>query len=209
MSFKVVYTVKQFIDILLHIVFDCKTRYMNVLPYNCGFRHQDGSYSFDCWNLIKTILWGWTDGFNVGSYCFAANKNGMGDWNGRQILNVCDGVSKSFKSVQAGKYLLTGMEDHAGVYIGSYTWQGYEFNTVECSPQTDVMIGGVMLTYTDEQGRRFNHKGGAQAGSWGYHGKLPWIDYTEQTPVLELKIAKEVNGESVVTISGKARAIIK
>lgn len=207
-NIKVVYTVKKFIEILLHIVFDCKTRYMNVLPYNCGFRHQDGSYSFDCWNLVKSIFWGWTDGFNVGSYCFAKDKNGMGDWNGKQILDKCSAVSKNFSNIGKGEYLLTGMEDHAGIYIGTYTWQGYEFNTIECSPQTDVMLGGVMLTYTDEKGRRYNHKGGTQAGSWAYHGKLPWIDYEDEVPVVEVKVENK-EGKSIVTLSGNIKAVVK
>ena len=185
----ILFTAKQYRKKLLHIIYDLPTGYSNTVDkttktyYNCGYRGAT-SYLWDCWNWHKTLAWGWEEGYNVGSFLFAPNKNGVGDWNGRQIYDRCSDKSTNFKKIFEEEMLLTKAEDHMGVYIGKEVWNNFEFNVAECTPRVVkngvvLMTGGCLLSYVDEQGRRFNHKGGTQLGSWYYHGKLPWIDYTD------------------------------
>jgi hypothetical protein len=209
-DFKKLMTATDFINRLKHCIFNLNTSYNNQKGYNCGYKHQGGYYTWDCWNWFKTIWWGWVPGYNTGSYLLAPGQNGIGDWNGRQILNNCYDVSTDFTKLSTpASYLLTKAEDHAGVFIGKTTYGGYEFNVAECTPQTDVMIGGCLLSYVDEQGRRFNHKGGQQAGAWHYHAKMPWIDYMEETPNLKFTVTDISNGKAVVSISGTTIVDVK
>lgn len=210
MAFEYLFTAAQYRKKLLHIIYDLPTSYSNQVDkntkvkvyYNCGYRGMN-AYIWDCWNWHKTLAWGWTEGYNVGSFLFAPNKNGVGDWNGKQIYDVCSDKSTDFKKIADVEMLLTKAEDHMGVYIGKEIWNGYEFNVAECSPRVirngqQVMSAGCHLSYVDDQGRRFNHKGGVQVGSWYYHGKLPWIDYREE------KTARvEKSGtKTIITIEG-------
>lgn len=51
----------------LKLAHDVPNYYNNKFPYNCGY--YDGSrFSFDCWNLIKAIIGGWTDNRTPGYY---------------------------------------------------------------------------------------------------------------------------------------------
>ena len=213
-TYNIIYTAEKYKERLLDIILNLKTGYSNYVDkknkifYNCGY--YNGTYTtWDCWNWHKTLWWGWTSGFNKGSFLFAPNKNGIGDWNGREILDRCYDTSSDFKKVDEVEWLLTEKEDHAGVYIGETTYKGYIFNTAECTPQTNVMEGGCCLTYTDEQGRRFNHKGGAQAGAWKYHGKMPWIDYAQGEAGMKCTVQILQGNKALVNIEGMINADIK
>ena len=75
---------------------------------------------------------------NKGGYWFNPGRYGLGDWNGRQILNACSDVSSNFYNLTPGEYLLTEKEDHAAIYVGDFTGtlggkQG-TWNVIECTP---------------------------------------------------------------------------
>lgn len=187
-------TKKEFKEKLLYCIFNMNTGYNNryavnaagqKIYYNCGYNW--GNYTtWDCWNWPKTILWGWQPGWSVGSFLYAPGKNGVWDWNGHELIEWCKDVSEDFKNIPDLDMLITPKEDHVGIYIGDRTWNGYYFNVAECTPKTDYMIGGCLLSYVDEQGRRFNHKGGKQLGSWAKHGTIPILeDDIEFTVVYE------------------------
>lgn len=182
------------------------SEYNNTMPRNCLYCISydsaigKGIYSADCWNLIKSYIW--SRGVlpvRAGDYIYNPGLYGLGDWNGRQILDVCTDVSNNFthSKMQAGEYLLTQAEDHAGIYVGEFTsnWNGqlYTWNVIEATP---IWSDGIQATYVDEQGRRFNHKGGEQRGAWYYHGKLPYVDYTnseKKTDGISFFIGDEIN----------------
>lgn len=175
-------TKKEFIDKLLYCVYNLKTTYYNKLPYNCGYNHGK-YYSYDCWCWIKVILWGWVPGYNTGSYLHAPGQNGVGDWTGEEIMRWCENVSADFTSIPQADLLLTLARDHMGCYIGKHFWNGYEFNAVECTPQITnkttgalIMSSGCHLSYVDEKGNRFNHKGGQKVGVWAQHGTIPILE---------------------------------
>ena len=158
---------------------DVPNHYCNKFPKNCGYF--DGiSYSWDCWNLIKTILAspGWEDTRVAGSY--VSPKNFItGDCDGYHLLMQCTDRSKDFSHLKVGAYLYIGDRghEHAGAYIGDFVLDGYTFNVVEC---TSDWQSRVQYTYVDDKGRRFLYKGGPQGRSWTDNGILPYIEYEEE-----------------------------
>ena len=186
---EVVYTSKQFCDILKHIATELNTKYDNHFPRNLGYNY-GGGYSWDCWNLPKSIIWGWKEGGATGSYQRANLSTGLGDWNGWTILQCCDGISTDFSFVNNGEFLLTQDKGHAGVYVGEFKDRyGQLCNVVECT----VSFGAsrVIGSWVDADGTRRNCKGGSASKSWHWHGMLPWIDYAEVAPAPVKKVAED------------------
>ena len=159
----------------LKLAHDVPNYYNNHFPYNCGY--YDGSrFSFDCWNLIKAILGGWTDNRTPGYYV-PPKDFPTGDVDGYHLLMQCTDRSKDFSKLkQPGTYLYISNSPHAGVYIGDFSYQGEIFNVVEC---TGAWASKVQYTYVDEKGGRYLYKGGQKSPySWTDYGLLtPYIDY--------------------------------
>ena len=184
MPIQIVFTDTQFISILEHIT-TLPTHYNNIPYYNCGY-YNGLEWSWDCWNLIKTIIWGWNESTVVGSYTYNPGLYGLYDVNGYQLLNECYYVSTDFSNLTAGEYLYyNGTVDHAGIYIGNRTINGHIVNVVECTP---IWNNGVQYSYIDNAGVRYQYLGASPSITWTAHGWLPWIDYTGQpipTPTTE------------------------
>lgn len=186
---EVVYTSKQFCDILIHIATELNTKYDNHFPRNLGYNY-GGGYSWDCWNLPKSIIWGWKEGGAVGSYQRANLSTGLGDWNGWTILQCCSHISTDFSCVNKGELLLTENKGHAAIYVGEFKDRyGQLCNVVECT--TDWRTGRVIGSWVDTDGTRRNCKGGTKARPWHWHGMLPWIDYSEVAPAPTKKVAED------------------
>lgn len=173
---------KDFID-KLRLAHDVPNYYNNHFPKNLGY--YDGQrFSFDCWNLIKAVLSGWTDNRTVGYYVHT-NELVTGDIDGYTMLKKCSGRSKDFSKLkQVGTYLYIYKSPHAGVYIGDFEIDGYWFNVVECTGAWDSKV---QYTYVDEKGGRYLYKGGSKSPySWEEYGLLPWVEYDEKpTPIPE------------------------
>ena len=162
----------------LKLAHDVPNYYNNKFPYNCGY--YDGSrFSFDCWNLIKAILGGWTDNRTKGYYV-SPKDFPTGDCDGYHLLMQCTNRSKDFTQLkQPGTYLYISTSPHAGVYVGDFQYQGETFNVVEC---TGAWASKVQYTYVDEKGGRYLYKNGPKNKySWTDYGLLPWVNY-ESTP---------------------------
>lgn len=172
---KVVYTAKAFVALLVHIANDLKTRYKNSFPFNLGYWN-GSEWSWDCWNLVKSIIWGWQEKYSIGYYAKPDTSTGLGDWGGTTILSKCTEVSSDFSKITPGEFLLSPDGGHAGIYVGEMIINSKCYNVVECTVNWD---NKVQLTYVSSTGARYHYKDGAQAKtSWGKHGKLPWIDYS-------------------------------
>lgn len=168
----------------LKLAHDVPNYYNNHFPKNCGY--YDGQrFSFDCWNLIKAILGGWTDNRTVGYYV-SPKDFPTGDIDGYHLLMKCYNRSKDFTQLkQAGTYLYISTSPHAGIYIGDFQYQGQTFNVVEC---TGAWASKVQYTYVNEKGERYLYKGGQRSQySWTDFGLLPWVEY-ETSPIPEGKI---------------------
>lgn len=185
---EIVYTSRQFCDILKHIATQLNTKYDNHFPRNLGYNY-GGGYSWDCWNLPKSLIWGWKEGGAVGSYQRANLSTGLGDWNGWTILNCCAGISTDFSNMNVGEFLLTEDKGHAGIYVGEFKDRyGQVCNVVECT--TSWGTWRVIGSWVEPNGVRKSSKGGSISKSWHWHGMLPWIDYSEVAPVVK-KVAED------------------
>lgn len=181
----------------LKLAHDVPNYYCNKFPKNCGY--YDGSrFSFDCWNLIKAILGGWTDNRTPGYYVSPKNFP-TGDVDGYHLLMQCTDRSKDFSQLkQPGTYLYISdrYHEHAGVYVGDFAVDGYTFNVVEC---TSDWASKVQYTYVNEKGERFLYKGGPKGRSWTDYGLLPWVEYSEtinpptSTPVNETNFGIDIS----------------
>lgn len=114
-----------------------------------------GYYAWDCCGLIKGILWGWDGKTEVG---YA--KNGVPDVGANTMIQMCSGVSTSFSNMQIGE--VVWMNGHIGIYIGAG-------QVVEATPRWK---DGVQITTLKGRG-------------WTKRGKLPWVNYSADVPVLD------------------------
>lgn len=211
MAYKVVYTAKAFVELLLHIV-TLPTRYKNSYPFNLGYWN-GSEWSWDCWNLVKSIIWGWVEKYSIGYHAKYNAETGLGDWTGAQIMAKCADVSTDFSKLTAGEFLLSPDGGHAGIYVGEMIVNSKCYNVVECTANWER---GVLLSYVSSSGLRYHYKDGAQAKTaWGKHGKLPWIDYsvlptppTPPTPPEEPIYYTVVRGDALYKIAAKFNTTI-
>ena len=138
-------------------------------------------FGFDCICLLKGILWGWNANLkdvNGGAkYC----SNGVPDVTEYEMLNSCSDISSDFNKIEVGEYLWT--DGHCGVYIGDGL-------AVECTPKWD---NGVQITAVLNIGCKSGYNG----RSWKRHGKLRYVEYKEETPVIVEKPKEADNRENV------------
>lgn len=148
-----------------------KQKYIDLYPYNRKpavkqsiLNATNDTFGFDCVNLLKGILWGWCgDPAQIyGGAVYASN--GVPDTNEKGLFQMCKDQTVSFKNIQPGEMLY--MTGHAGIYIGdglaiesTPAWQ----NKVQISAVTNI---GLKAQYPGRQ--------------WEAHGKLPWINYSNQ-----------------------------
>lgn len=169
-------TSKQYVDTLKHIA-SIPTVYKNKFPYNLGYYDgRTGKYSFDCWNLVKSVINGWQD-TKVDGYYVKGFKY-TGDINGQQILNRCTKKSKDFSKISVpGTYLY--LPGHAGSYIGETIINGKYYNVIEC---TGAWTKNVLYSWVDADGTRRKFKGGQKSSRWTDWGLMCWLDYSGITP---------------------------
>lgn len=185
MAYKVVYNNQEYTQLLMHICEDLKTKYNNKPTHNLGYHEPGNVWTWDCWNLPKSIIWGWNESIPVGKYQPYNPETGLGDWGGAKIMSCCREKSTEFSKITPGEFMMTPGNDHAGTYVGDFTWQGKEYNVVEC---TTAFGGGVVPSYVSSTGGRYSFKGGHKNGSWARHGKLPWIDYSAKPADVRLDV---------------------
>ena len=179
----VVMTNKEFCEKLKHIANDLVTSYRNIFPYNLGYCYAKNKYSWDCWNLPKSLIWGWQETNVIGSYAKPNPATGLGDWTGGEIMKHCTDVSTDFSTAVAGEFMMNAQNTHAGIYVGEHQINGYTYNVIEA---TTAFGGGVVWSYVTASGRRYSRKGGYANGSWAKHGKLPWIEYIKEVQIVPL-----------------------
>ena len=143
----------------------------------------DDTRLFDCCGLIKAIQWGFP---NV-----VYTSNGLKDVNDQGLWDMSKEQSKDFKNIKVGELLW--IKGHVGLYVG-------DGKTVEC---TTNWTGNVQITAVSNIGSIK----GLKSRKWTAHGKLPFIDYVEETPKEEPKPTQSVyyvkRGD---TLSGIAKA---
>ena len=137
----------------------------NVNKLKAVANQQPPVWGFDCVNLIKALLWGWTgdESKEKGGSVYAAN--GVPDTNADGMIKRCHDVTDDFTSIKVGE--VVWMSGHIGIYIGDGL-------AVECTPKWD---DGVQITAVHNIGK----KTGFNGRSWEKHGKLPYVSYGDET----------------------------
>ena len=182
--------VEDWIKALKHLALNRVTYYDNNYPSNCGEINPDGSISFDCIGLVKSLI-------NELDIAYKTSPPGyfvtpgqvIPDASENGILYLCSSVSTSgFDKAAPGEYLCM-YEKHAGVYVGDFQDPSGTVNVIECT--VEAFDSGVTTSYVTADGRRFDHKGGTQYGKWDAHGKLDkYIDYSDKPTIKTLKVSK-------------------
>ena len=173
----------EFLDMLFYLL-TIPTGYCNDspngdAPCNCGSRNADGTVTFDCVCLIKAVMEGWnpTSIDQIGEYVYPFTRTG--DVNENKLINECAGQSSDFTNMQACAVLCMYGE-HIGCYVGGeFNRGGKIYNTIECTPSYG---SGVVASYVDENGARWDCKGGTEyGGQWNAYGYMtPWLEYDSQ-----------------------------
>ena len=179
-----------------------KTYYKNKWPDNLCYVHTDGRTSADCVNLYKAILNGY-DVYNQTPGYYQRTLTNTGDCSEARLMAQCSDVSTDFKKLTNGEPRLLYMKGHIGAFIGTEIINGKEYNVIEA---TASWGGGILYSYVNEKGERYNHKGGARNGKWTQHGLLTkWVKYLPiQKPVYDYSkypvLKRGSKGEYVYTL---------
>lgn len=158
------------------------TAYRAELPWNCLYLDNNNVLWADCNNLVKATIWGKATIPPMGQNWYRPNLYGLGDLTCEELIDACTEISTDFADIKPAEILYmrgVGEPDHIGSYVGDFnvTVHGTIFHC-NCIEATAGFEGGILATYVDDHGRRFNGEGGAAGGTWTKHGKLTsWIDY--------------------------------
>ncbi len=177
-----------------------KTKYLSNHSYNKKVARQEmiksaseGTFGFDCVNLIKGVLWGW-NGDKSKPYGGAKyGANGVPDIDADTMISKCSNVSTDFSRLEIGEAVW--MPDHIGVYIGDGL-------AVECSP---AWKNGVQITACNCTKAGYNRR------NWTKHGKMPYITY-EKAETKKLESGNDIvwelmHGKHKIKISEVQKAV--
>jgi hypothetical protein len=172
-----------------------KVRYCNNHSYNKKASRKKmiqaataDTFGFDCVNLIKGILWGWS-GDKTKTYGGAKYaSNGVPDTNADGMIKLCKDVSTDFSKIEIGEAVW--LKGHIGIYIGDGL-------AVECTPAWDNCV---QITACNCDKKGYNRR------NWTKHGKLPYITYEKDEIVPEkpsIQAVKSVTEVAKDVINGK------
>lgn len=170
-----------------------KKRYTDNLDFNRDSARtqkingaSEDTFGFDCVCLIKGLLWGWKgDKSKVyGGAGYACN--GVPDIGADSMIRVCKDVSTDFSKILIGEAVW--LPGHIGVYLGDGL-------VGECTP---IWKDGVQITAVANMGA----KSGYNARTWVKHGKLPWVDYSDQEEKPEVTYRVYAGGDWLPWITG-------
>ena len=164
-----VFTAKQFIDKLKWLVNDVPNVYYS--GSNWSKLNSSGKWQFDCVLSVKSILWGFKADKNLFRGGTVYKSNDVADFSCNGALSYCTGVSSRFDNLVPGEYLcMKGTKyNHTGIYIGNN-------KVFECT--TGWNTKKCIISDIDKNGIR-SYKG-VKNLRWTYHGKLKYIDYTDE-----------------------------
>lgn len=177
-----VYTAEEFIKKLKWLVNDVPNYYYSGklwLDYN----KDNGKFRMDCVLSVKGILWNFKADKNKSRGGAIYENNGVADFSCNGALNYCSDVSTDFTHLTAGEYLcMKGTKyNHTGIYLGNN-------KVFECT--TGWGTKKCIISDIDNKGTR-SYKG-VKNLRWTYHGKLKYIDYSNQpVPIGQVAILQE------------------
>jgi hypothetical protein len=166
-----VFTSKQFIEKLKWLVNDVPNYYHSENGTWCNYNKSRGKFMMDCVVSIKGLLWGFKADKNRAHGGGIYLSNGVADFGANDGIDYCTDKSQDFHHLVPGEYLcMRGTKySHAGVYLGN----GKVF---ECT--TGWGVNRCIISDINENGDRIYN--GVKNLKWIWHGKLQYIDYSDQ-----------------------------
>lgn len=154
-----------------------KERYSNNYAYNKQASRTKkikaatpDTFGFDCVNLVKGVLYGWNADISKVYGGAVYKSNDVPDIGTDSIIKQCRDVSTDFSKLQNGELLWK--KGHVGV-----VYDAANGLAIECTPSWKDGVQITAIAGADW------HTGEAlkyHSRQWTSHGKLPWIDYTEE-----------------------------
>lgn len=154
----------------------------------------------DCVCSIKGLLWGFQADPNLPRGGAVYGSNGVADFGANQGIDFCTEVSNDFSNLVPGEYLcMAGSPyEHCGIYLGN----GKVF---ECTVEWGTYR--CIISDIDKNGTR-TYNGMGSVANWTWHGKLIYIDYSQEpTPVppapttYNVGDVVEINGVYISSVS--------
>jgi hypothetical protein len=166
-----VFKSKEFIEKLKWLVNDVPNYYYSANGTYCNYNWNNGKFMMDCVVSIKGLLWGFKADKNAPHGGAVYGANGVRDFTANGGINYCDEPSGDFSKLTPGEYLcMAGTEwEHAGVYLG-------DGKVFECT--TGWGVNRCIISEIDSNGGRYYN--GRRNLRWTKHGKLIYIDYTDE-----------------------------
>lgn len=121
-------------------------------------------FGFDCVNLIKGVLWGWSGDPSANYGGAKYGSKGVPDVSADGMIKLCGGVTGDFSGIVPGAAVW--LPGHIGLYIGDGL-------AVECSPKWKNCV---QITAVGNLGR----KSGYNTRTWTKWGRLPCVSYAEE-----------------------------
>ena len=165
-----VFTSKQFIKKCEWLVKDVPNVYHSGKGWSK--RNSKGQVQFDCVLSVKCLLWNFRNDYKINSRGGTVYKsNGVADFTCNGALNYCTDVSQNFEHLTAGEYLcMKGTKyNHTGIYLGN----GKVF-------EDTTGWGTKKAIISDINSKGIRSYKGVKNLKWTYHGKLKYIDYSDQ-----------------------------
>lgn len=181
-----VMTSKKFIEKLEWLVNDVRNEYYSGKLW-LTLDKKNNKWRMDCVLSVKGILWGFDANKNDYHGGAKYGSNNVKDFTCNGALDLCTDVSTNFEHLTPGEYLcMKGTKyNHTGIYLGN----GKVF---ECT--TGWGTKKCIISNIDNKGIR-SYKG-SKSLRWTYHGKLIYIDYTDEpTPINQVKILQAYMNE--------------
>ena len=207
-QYEIIGTAKEFCDFMKSLPFwKGGTNYKAALPYNCLYHATNDVLWGDCVCTTKSAIWGKLTIPEKGKNWHLPGKYGLEDLTCEQLIAACSDVNSDFTKLIPGECLW--MNGHIGTYVGdfSFKFNGKEWfcNVIEA---TAGFEHGILATYVDANGNRYNGKGGEAGGKWLKHGRLSnWIDYSDAVP-LKYNIKYSGNQTIIDIVEGKGTITI-
>lgn len=171
-----VFTSKQFIDKLEWLVNKVPNVYYS--GSNWSKLNKQGKWQFDCVLSVKSILWGFKADKKLFRGGTVYKSNGVADFSCNGALSYCTDVSTNFEHLVPGEYVcMKGTKyNHSGICIEPATpiKRGKMFEDT-----TGWGTKRAIISEFDIYGNRY-YNGVKNVAKWTNHGKLKWIDYSDQ-----------------------------
>lgn len=184
-----VFTSKEFIKKLKWLVNDVPNVYHSGKGWST--LNSAGKWQFDCVLSVKCLLWKFRADKNAFRGGTVYLSNGVADFSCNGALTYCNDVSTDFSKTTRGEYVcMKGTSyNHTGVILkeATATELGDMFECTSCSAWG---VKKCVISQFDTKGNRYYK--GKRCLKWTYHGKLKWIDYSDEpVPMNQTAILQE------------------